>query len=179
MAWTPQKTWGSEILTSSDLNVYLRDDMEFLKGRSDGLVFSGTRVSRAATQSIPTATDTAISFDTEVYDHGGWWSSGTTVTVPAGAIPAGFTTVAIHVIGRLRYVANGTGYRKIKLLRNGAQIIGNSASGDATETTEVSASDYTVCAAGDAITMQALQSSGGALNVDIATLVVVRFMPVE
>ena len=31
MAWTSPKTWGSEVLTSSDLNTHLRDNLEALK----------------------------------------------------------------------------------------------------------------------------------------------------
>jgi hypothetical protein len=43
--------------------------------------------------------DSDITFTAETFDHS-WWSAETDVVVPAGAIPAGFTTVAVTVTVR-------------------------------------------------------------------------------
>jgi hypothetical protein len=51
---------------------------------SDIIDRSGVRLRRASNQSINNAALTAISWDTEDEDIGGFWASGTTVTVPAG-----------------------------------------------------------------------------------------------
>lgn len=44
-----------------------------------------TRVQRTANQSITSATWTAVSWDTEVVDDGGWWNSGTATRITPGA----------------------------------------------------------------------------------------------
>lgn len=53
---------------------------------SDILVRTGVQLRRVANQSIASggAGSTAISWDTEDEDTDGFWSSGTTVTIPAG-----------------------------------------------------------------------------------------------
>ncbi len=50
---------------------------------SDIPIRGGVQLRRAANQSIANITLTAISWDTQDEDVGGFWSSGTTVTVPA------------------------------------------------------------------------------------------------
>lgn len=51
-------------------------------------VFTGARVIRSTDQAIPDATDTAVIFDTEVYDFGGLWAGGapTRLTMPTAGI---------------------------------------------------------------------------------------------
>lgn len=177
MAWTPQKTWSSEVLTSSDLNVYLRDDMEYLKGVVDGVGFSAVHVSRAATQSIPDGADTDVVFDTENLDFGGWWTSGATITVPAGAVPSGFTTIAVHLIPKLNFATDATGNRRLLILVNGAEIERMTLSALTGDPTVVQHSTYAEVAAGDTIKLQAYQNSGGNLNLQAGGIWVVRHAP--
>src|SRR5690349_21481646 len=109
MAYTTPPTFvADDPLAAADLNI-LGDDIAYLKAIADGVGFSGTRVTRAASTSISNNTDSAITFTAEPTDVGGWFSSGTNVVVPAGAIPAGYTTIAVDVIGQTSWTANGTG----------------------------------------------------------------------
>lgn len=39
MAWSTPKTWGTEVLTSADMNQYIRDNQNFLKDAVDPLPF--------------------------------------------------------------------------------------------------------------------------------------------
>lgn len=50
---------------------------------SDIPIRGGVQLRRAANQSIPNNTSTPISWDTQDEDIGGFWTSGTTITVPA------------------------------------------------------------------------------------------------
>jgi hypothetical protein len=64
----------------------------------------GCKIRRSTAQTISNNTITSISFDTEVYDSGGYWTSGTDVTVPAGR----------YLIGvRGNWDTNGTGQRQM------------------------------------------------------------------
>lgn len=176
MAYTTPPTFvASDVLPAADLNI-LSDDIIYLKGITDGVTFSGTKVNRGSNQSISNATATDISFTAEIFDFGGWWSSGTTVTVPAGAIPAGYTTIVLEVVGKAFYTSNATGYRRLAVLKNGASFAQTTAGSNATDSTDVNLTDFVEVEAGDDITMQVTQTSGGALNVT-ANLIVVRFAP--
>lgn len=173
---TPPTFVDGAVLPASQLN-NLGDDISYLYGVSTGVTFSGFKVSRSTSQSIPDSTDTTITFDTEVFDYGGWYSSGSTGTLPSGAVPASFTNIAVLCIVRARFVSNSTGYRTVHMLKDGTNfggITGPSLSGDATE---LMAIGLTTAAAAAAFTMQVKQTSGGNLNCDIAELIVVRFAP--
>lgn len=178
MAYVTPPTFNSgDVLDADDLNI-LGDDIEYLKGVADGVGFSGAKASRSSNQSIPDTTYTDVTFTAEVFDFGGWYSSGSTFTVPAGAVPAGFTTIVLDVVAIARFVANGAGSRQLAILKNGSteDLFGLSAlSGD---TTSVILPAKFEAAAGDTIKIQVYQSSGDALNLDVAKLTVVRFAPV-
>jgi hypothetical protein len=173
---TPPTFAGGDPLPASDLNI-LGDDIAYLYGVSQGVTFSGCQVSRGSNQSIADTTYADISFTTEDLDYGGWWSSGTTITVPAGAIPAGFTTIAVLILGALRYASNGTGTRRIRVSKNGSEIETWAVSALSGETTDLTLSTVTTVAAGDTITLSAYQTSGGSLNVSSAHITVLRFAP--
>jgi hypothetical protein len=51
---------------------------------SDIIVRKGVRLRRVANQSINSGSATPMSWDTEDEDEGGFWTSGTTVTIPTG-----------------------------------------------------------------------------------------------
>jgi hypothetical protein len=167
----------SEIGTSSDWNTYVRDNELYLYGISQGVVFSGVQVTRSASQSISNNTETAVSFDTENLDFGGWWSSGTTVTVPAGAIPSGYTTIAILVFCAVRYVSNGTGIRRVTALKNGASFGTWQIQAITGDSTDVQLQEVTTVAAGDTLTMETAQTSGGNLSMNEGRFTVLRYAP--
>jgi hypothetical protein len=178
MSWTTPPTFvASDPLAAAELNI-LGADLLYLKGIGDGVSFSGTKVKRDSNQSIANATGTSIIFTDEVLDLGGWWSSGATITVPAGAVPAGFTTIALQAIASVRFAANGTGTRQIRILQNGAVVDDMSFSALSGETTMLSIVTFFAAAAGDTVELQVQQNSGGALNVQYNRLTVVRFAPV-
>jgi hypothetical protein len=177
MTWTSPKTWGSETLTSSDMNTYVRDDLLYLYGIAQGVVFSGVQVSRSTDQSISDSTETAVSFTTENLDFGGWWSSGTTVTVPAGAIPSGYTTVAVLIFCAARFATNATGRRGITALKNASSVGTWSITALPSDQTDLQLTAVTTVASGDTLTMDVYQSSGGALACKEARFTVLRYAP--
>jgi len=179
MPWTTPPTFTADTeLAAADLNL-LSDDLEYLKGIADGVTFSGAKVDRAGASAVSVAntTETAITLTNEVFDFGGWWSSGATFTVPAGAIPAGYTTIAVMVNASIRFAANGTGLRKLIVLKNGSEIDHFGAPGLVGEVVTVAGLTVFTVEAADTIGIQAYQSSGGALNLDVARLTVLRYAP--
>lgn len=177
MAYTPMKTWGSETLTASDMLTYLTNNIEYLKGVADGLTFSGSEVTRDAATSISDSTDTTITWTAETFDYGGYWSSGTNVVIPAGAIPSGYTTIAVMCLARTKFATNATGRRRLTILKNGSAISGPNVSAINGDETEIDTTRFTTAVAGDIFTVNVYQSSGGALNVSGTLLSVVRFLP--
>lgn len=178
-SYTPEKTWSSEVVSASDLNTYLRDNVDYVYGQVSGLTFSGCTLTRVAATSIPDATNTAITWTTERKDVGGWYSSGTQIIVPAGAIPSGSTTIAVKVECRTVFVANATGRRRIRLLKNGTPFRSPSVSGDASDDSEVFVSGVEYVVATDIITVELYQNSGGSLNASETIVDVYRLGPVD
>lgn len=74
---------GKPILGTDGIQKLI-DNSEIVSTRSQ---FKGVQLYQDL-QAIATATETAISFDTENYDYGGWWAIGdpTVVVVPSGVV---------------------------------------------------------------------------------------------
>jgi hypothetical protein len=174
---TPPTFNSGDVLAASDLNI-LGDDIKYLKGITDGVGFSGCRVTRAAATSTTSGSLYTVSFTAEAFDYGGWYSSGTNVVVPAGAIPAGYTTIAVDCIASAVFAVNGTGRRFVIIKQNGTSIGGPSVSADSGEDTLLQAIGVGIVAAGDILTLDVKQTSGGALNVSSMNLFVLRRAPV-
>lgn len=176
---TPPSFVSGTTAVAADANI-LGADIEYLYGIVSGLTASGVQATRTTNQSISGSTWTAISFGAEQFDLGSWWSSGTDVVVPAGAIAAGSTTALVIVSARLQFLANSTGRRGLKILKNGTQTgrttVDAEGGGD---TTDMLAFDAFLVEAGDVITLEAYQSSGGSLNVGTASLTVIRLFPAD
>lgn len=178
MAWTTPPTFSSgATLAAADVNI-LGDDLTYLKGITDGVSFSAVKATRAAATSIPNAAYTAVTFTAETYDYGGWYASGTNIVVPAGAIPSGYTTIAVMATGRAVFAANATGVRRLQVSLNGTAQFQPLASGDGTDATDLSGFGFLIVAAADIITLEVYQTSGAALNASGMSLNVVRFAPV-
>lgn len=174
MAYVAVPTFvANDPLAADDLNI-IGDDIDYLKAIADGLVFSGCDVTRVAATSIANTTSTAISFSAEVYDYGSWFSSGTNVVVPVGAIPSG-TIIAVMVSGRTLFASNATGYRRLYLLKNGTPFASPKVGAINGDTTDMDVMRITTAVVGDVFTMEVYQNSGGALNVTNSQLTVVRY----
>jgi hypothetical protein len=115
------------------------------------------RAFRTTNQSLANNTVTTITFDAESYDLGGFHSGGT-FTIPL----AGTYVIA----GQLKFAAGVGTSRIISALLNGTVIAVGSYVPTAAAGVPTSISCYTemICAAGDAVTFQGFQNSGGALN---------------
>ena len=179
MAYTTMKTWTSETLTSSDMTTYLTDNIEYLKGATDAVAFSGVSLTRVAATSISDASATDISWAAEVEDVGGWWSSGANITVPSGAIPSGYTDIKLLVIARTLWDNNGTGIRGMYLLKNGSAFASPVVAGITGEDIDQQVTDFVTVSSGDVVKLQLYQNSGGALDASNTKITVVRYAPVS
>lgn len=172
-SWTPSKTWTSENLTQGDLNTYLRDNTEYLKGIVDGTSYMGVQVTRSGAQSVASSSSTTVIFTAEVSgsDVGGWWSSGSAIIVPSGAVPSGGTVICVHVEAEATFGSDSTGQRIMNLYHNGDQQLPGrivpAVNGDATS---FGMSRYLFAQAGDEINLRVYQNSGG--NLDLTNVVV-------
>lgn len=180
MPTTPPTFVAGDVLTAAELN-QLGDGIVELQAVTEAVPFSGFQIDRAGagSQSIPNTTDTDVTFTHEILDIGGWWSSGISAVVPAGAVPSGYTTIAVHYIALVRFVSNGTGSRKIIVVQNGSEISSLAVSALSGEQTVVTLTGYVTCEAADTFGVQVYQSSGGSLNMDVARLTIVRHAPVS
>ena len=180
MSYTTPPTFVSgDALTAAQLNI-LGDDIVYLKSISDGTTFSGVKLRRSTNQSIADSTDTDVTWLTEVEDFGGWWSSGATITVPAGAIPSGYTRIAIHFDVRLKYASSSTGNRRATILVNGSSVAQRTYGGlGGGDSTDVPVGIWTPVASGDTIKVQAYQTSGGSLNLTEANIDIYRIAPLD
>jgi hypothetical protein len=163
MAWTTPPTFvADDPLAAADLNI-LGDDLEYLKAITDGLSFSAVRVTRVASTTVPNNAWTAVSFSAETYDYGSWWSSGTNVVVPAAAIPAGSTNIALLCQVRSVFAPDSVGYRGMRILLNGTPEISFTSASFATDNSHIAGSAFIVVEAGDILTVERFQNSGSGL----------------
>ena len=121
----------------------------------------GARVERTTSQSVPNATTTTISFDTEHADDGGLAdlaTNATRLTIPT----AGWYVVT----GYLAWTNNGTGGRQASLRKNGSDIaVQFLAPVSASYFIHMNVSMVVNCATGDYLELAAWQDSGAARNV--------------
>lgn len=176
MGWTTPKTWGSlTTLTATDMNTHVRDNLAYLKALTDAIPFSGAKAARLTARTIATATDQEITLTSQSWDYGDWFTpSSANIIVPAGAIPAGYTTIAVQVIGYFEWAASsGVGSRWIRLKKNATNFV-NLSVGGITDLQGQLAIDTVTVVAGDTISVEARQSSGGNIDVNPTYLSVAR-----
>lgn len=133
----------------------------------DAAVYLGTgkphaRVYNTATQTLTTATNTVVTFDSERYDVGSCHSTSSNtsrLTVPSGE--GGVYTIGASI----GFAANATGERIVDILLNGTTIIARirHPAGAASQIDMTITTEYTL-AAGDYVEVQLYQNSGGNLN---------------
>lgn len=176
---SPTFTPGTE-LAAADLN-QLGDNITYLKAQTDLAVLSGTLVTRTTNQSISNNSYTDVTFTTEVFDQGGWIAvSATTITVPASAIPPGYTTVALDIRPTAQFASNATGKRSAIVTQSGTTIISASLAADSSSNTDIPLTSTLVSAVvGDTFKLSVYQNSGGSLNLVAARLVVAVYRPIS
>lgn len=152
MGWTAPRTWvATNVLTAAQLNTDVRDNLSWLGTRK------GFKIRRAATQSITTATTTAVSFDTEDSDTDAFGAvTATTYTIPTGldgvygiTAQVTFSTSATGTQPFMRIIAGGISYDSSVALATG---IGSN-------------SIIVPLAATNTIGVSVFQNSGGSINV--------------
>lgn len=157
MAWTSPKTYaGNSAATSADRNTYERDNLNWLANDHPRC-----RVTRATSQSINNATDTAVTFTTEAYDVGPMHDNGVNpsrLTAPAGG-------GGIYMVGAFFQMANLTGGRAAAWLRVNSSTdiaISVNAPPSGTGPADVLSAGINL-AAGDYVELIVNQNSGGAI----------------
>jgi len=124
----------------------------------------------ASDQTVANNTWTTVALGAETFDDDGWHDNSTNnerITVDAAGL--------YLVSARLRWNANATGYRAVRVLKNGstatdrifclAQTPGMSATATVMESTSVLR-----LAANDYVVMQGIQTSGGDLALQLGTV---------
>lgn len=151
-------------LTAADLNVAM-DDIRDHEARLNAQAFQGVALSHSAAVSIPDNSDTPISWSSAYLDEGNWWTSGTDVVVPSGALPPGASSVVVEATASVRFAANGAGSRRLQVMVNGAITEGRPIVSALTgDTTEIFWLAWAVVVPTDIITLEVFQNSGGSLN---------------
>lgn len=120
------------------------------------------RASRSTSQSIPDATDTAISFDGVNSDAWACWSAGnaTRLTAPL--------TGRYMAVGNVTFVANGTGFRSVWIEKDATSTVGRTdmptALAGSAVWLNVTSQPFDMTQ-GDYVRLMVRQNSGGALDV--------------
>jgi hypothetical protein len=171
---TPPTFVALDPLAAAELNI-LGDDIVYLKGITDSVSAQGVQLKRTSDQTITTGTETPVTFQAESFDYGGWWSSGTDIIVPAGAIPSGYTTIIVMVVMRARFATNGTGVRRIRPLLNGTNFGSMTVGGISSDPTDLTITEFVEVEAGDVITMGVYHTKGSNLALEVGNCSVMRF----
>lgn len=139
--------------------------------------FRGALVHLAANQTIPDATETVLSYPTEVYDTDNWHDG---VNPQRLTVPAGITRVRLSV--GVQFSLNSTGYRTVALKKNGSGLIpgtggsrANALTGLGTAITLTSA--VLEVTAGDYFEVFVLQNSG--VPLDVTSLASLTWFAIE
>lgn len=143
-----------EILTAALMNKNVRDAVNFLENPPIFRGYQGTA------QSVPNATFTDITFDSETVDSYGGHST-TTNNQRYTAQVAGWYLVT----GAIEWAGNGTGRRLTTVAVNGSEVEEIEVATTATPVhLAVLVSDLVFLNVGDYVTLRGYQSSGAALS---------------
>lgn len=180
MAYTTPPTWSPDtIVASSDLQI-LSDDITYLKGQTDLAVFSGAYATRGTNLSVSDSTDTDVTLTSETWDEGSWIAvTSATFTVPASAVPPGYTTVIVDIRANVLWAGNSSGARRIIINKTGTQIRSKAHDMYSASAFPQDLAVLEPAVAGDTFKLQVWQNSGGALNVSSASLSVSVYRPLS
>lgn len=157
MAYTAPKTWSTgNTITAADLNTYVRDNVGWLATDKPH-----AKVRKTALQTIATATDTVLTFDTEDWDTGAMHSTVTNtgrLTVPTGG--GGIYELKAGVA----WATGATSYRVIAIRKNGTTFIARHVMINTGIVAEQNISWQDLAVAGDYYEAIAQQGTGGNLD---------------
>ena len=142
---------------------FVRSGGYFLTAYPLVTAFRHTIITKAAAQTIPNTTLTALVFDTNTQDYNFAHSTSVENTK---IIPKQYGTVTLHA--SVRFAANATGVRTIQISKNGTTIVAfDQMIAPASGTAMLSCSVTTTCeTAGDYFEVYVSQTSGGNLDVE-------------
>jgi hypothetical protein len=142
-------------LTAAQMNTNVRDAVNFLVAKP------AVKVHNSTAQSIPTATWTSITWDTEDLDNDGMHSTSTNAQMLVAAT-AGWYMVTANA----EFAINGTGQRLLRISDGGGITIfgGSSAGANSATTVTLSCSALVFLLPTNIVMAQVYQSSGGALS---------------
>ena len=123
MAWTTPRRWtAGETVTALMKNIQVRDNLVYLKNIETyyPLISPSARAYNDAAISIPNATTTALTFNSERWDTNTIHST-VTATGRLTAVTAG----VYNIFGHVRFASNNTGSRIVSIRLNGSQHYGN------------------------------------------------------
>ena len=125
-----------------------------------GASFAGAEITHSGnTQTIANNTWTKVTFDTEIYDVGGYAASGSTITIPSGK--GGYYLV----IGWAYFDQNATGTRQGKIYKNGSPTyLSRGWASNATVFPQVGIQNVVAASATNTLEFYVFQSSGGNLT---------------
>ena len=153
---TPDTAVPGAVLPSGNWNLKIRDSIEHVAKPPR------CRVNRSASQAVGHAAISDVVWQNEEYDSANIW----TPAAPSNLVipEAGW----YHVIFNAQFSPNGAGGRHLAILYNGGGIATFNAGPNATWYVGGSVSAHYYMAAGGIVKAMAYQSSGAALNLDIA-----------
>jgi hypothetical protein len=173
MVWTAPRTWtAGENVTKAIMDTHVRDNLIFLRA------FHGARLwESAALSQTATGANQLVTWDTEDYDTDAIASIATDDFV----IPSGFDGY-YRIETSIEFAGNATGQRRLRILKNetytvrAPNVVGTLLSTTQVQPPGANALSFVAewtgpLVAGDRITIEAFQSSGGnlALGVGQAT----------
>jgi hypothetical protein len=134
---------------------------------ASGATFVGASVFNTGTQSISTATNTILTFNSELWDTDGFHSTSTNTgrfTIPAGK-------AGKYLVNMLALIdENGTRQRNIQLYKNGSALYDffvQQEGGNGTDQNTIQGSIVVDLAVSDYIYLQYYQLSGTSKNIDM------------
>ena len=126
------------------------------------------RLFNSVAQSIPTATNTNVTWDTEQYDNAAFFpGAGATITIASSG--------CYLVSYRGTFATSDAGYRQARGILNGTtQIMGRSSNAGGNGPVAITFVGLYGFAAANTFTVSVQQTSGGALNLTSSTLSIVK-----
>lgn len=155
-------TFGGTVATSSEMNSYARDPLNFLLNKPE------TQVRQTATQTLTSAVFASITFDIEDLDKNPDGSKNHSTSVNTSrftAVYAGWYRIS----GSICFAPNATGIRESRWAVNGTPLNASAAmiqsvTSGGTNTILVATTQLAFLNVNDYVELQGLQSSGGNLT---------------
>lgn len=170
-------TNGASLILPGGANITTANgDIAMLRGEASGVVrcidyqradgtsvvssaLNGTQVRKAATQSIPNGTITALNFDTENWDDAAWHSNVTNNT----RITVNYTG-RVQITGNVTIVFSSNSFLNVMIYKNGAEVRRQTTYGGSAYTGGACVTDEFDCVNTDYFEIFVQQTNGGAVN---------------